>query len=385
MNSDFIPPWEREDAFPEKPAGDDYGYILRGKFIRCSRDELMEKCSSTGLPHIQLVWCPEWPRVAPATQFDFLFDALRKRKRSELKSAVGIGSLNLLIWGVLGLPTGHHDGLFIWTWVLLLATTTGVIPVVSGIYGLKKLKRSSTTGTDESLAVGRYSAWVLSRRILFTWLLLGGIGGVFLVECIHGFPESAKAAGLDKHAVWHGEWWRLFTGPLLHGNLMHFIFNASALVGLGRLMEVLTSRYHLALVFGVSALTGSIFSLFLLPATTSVGASGGLLGLIGFLAMLGCRRKQMLPPGFARSLAVNVAIIAAMGILAFSIIDNAAHLGGFLAGIALGFYLVNSTEQGLPLMVGTKTKAVGILAFMVTLSFAAFGIFRICSNPLLQH
>jgi hypothetical protein len=71
MDSDLIPPWEKEDAFPEKPVDKDYGYVLHGKFVGCSHEELIRKCSSRELPQIHLVWCPESPRVVPATQVEF--------------------------------------------------------------------------------------------------------------------------------------------------------------------------------------------------------------------------------------------------------------------------------------------------------------------------
>jgi membrane associated rhomboid family serine protease len=377
MNSDFIPLWEKEDAFPEKPTDQEYGYILRGKFVGCSREELIRRCGSQELPQIHLIWCAGSPRVVPPTQVDFLSDALLQRERGELRTAIVIGSISMLVWGVFPLLLGGLNHTHAWAWMLLLVTATGVIPVVVGVYRLAKLKRNFEPAANERKAIGRYSAWVLTRRILFTWLLLGGITVVFALECVRGFPESAKAAGLDKHAVWRGEWWRLFTGPLLHGNVMHFIFNASALIGLGRLMEVLTSRYYLALIFGVSALSGSIFSLFLLPNTTSVGASGGLLGLIGFLAVLGIKQKQILPPGFAKSVGINVAIIAAMGILAYSIIDNAAHLGGFIAGIAMGIIFVHSDKRSLPLETEINVRIAGITALIVTVGFAVLAAFRI--------
>ncbi|HVU26662.1 MAG TPA: rhomboid family intramembrane serine protease [Verrucomicrobiae bacterium] len=380
MNSNYTSPWDREDVFPEKPTGEDYGYLLRGKFVGCSQEGLIKKCGSRDLPHVHLVWCPEFPRVVPAAMVGFLSEPLRERQRSELKSAIGVGLSSFFIWCVLGfLTSGSSHRPFAWTWMLLLATTTGLIPAVSGIYGIRKLKHDFAL-TTENIKIARYNVWVLSQKILFTWLILGGIGGVFILECVYGFPESVNAAGLDKHAVWRGEWWRLFTGPLLHGNVMHFIFNASALIGLGRLMEVLASRYYLAFVFGVSALIGSVFSLFLLPDVTSVGASGGLLGLIGFLAVLGYKRKQVLPPGFAKSVAINVAIIAAMGILAFSIIDNAAHLGGFLAGVILGNFFARSGEQSLPLVTGVKIKIAGIISLFAILVFVGYSMMQIFEN-----
>lgn len=372
---DFVPPWERADIFPEKPQGKDYGYVLRGKFVECSRDELIEKCRSRDLPQVNLVWCPEHLRITPAIEIEYLHEALRERARYELKSSVVVGSISCLFWGALTLLSARGYQSIVW--MIFLLTALGVIPLLNGVLGLQKLKRASWAKGEQIIIIGRYGAWVSSQRILFTWLLLGGITGIFLLECIHGFPESAKSAGLVKTAVWHGEWWRLFTAPLLHGNVMHFLFNATALIGLGRLMEVLTSRYYLALVFMVAALSGSIFSLFLLPDETSVGASGGLLGLIGFLTILGIKRQQFLPPGFAKSMAINVALLAIMGIAAFSIIDNAAHLGGFVAGIILGLLLVNDGNPFVPFKTKTNVKIAGVLILMTTLSFAGFSIVRI--------
>jgi membrane associated rhomboid family serine protease len=211
-------------------------------------------------------------------------------------------------------------------------------------------------------------------------LLLVVISIVFAMECVKGFSTSAKLAGLDKSAVWHGEWWRLFTAPLLHGNPVHFLFNALALVGLGRLMEVLASKFYLVLVFAIAALTGSVFSLLLLPGVTSVGASGGLLGLIGFLAVLGIRRKQSLPPGFAKSIAINIALLAMMGIIAFSLIDNAAHLGGLVAGLVLGQWLVSRGDPSIPLQTAPAIKIGGTIALMLVFGFTVFAAVRILTH-----
>jgi membrane associated rhomboid family serine protease len=373
MTADLIPPWEKEDAFPEKPTDKEYGYIHRGKSVGCSREELIKKCGSRDdFSVIHLVWCPEWPRVTPAAKVAFLSDALYQRRGNQLSTTIQVGWFCLLIWGALSLLDGGRTRV----WMLFVAISTGLIPLLMGYHGRRKLKGNRAYIMEEQLAVERYHAWVLSRRIVFTWVLLGAIATVFALQ-FFDFTKSASAAGLDKAAVWRGEWWRLLTGPLLHGNPMHFIFNASVLVGLGRLMEVLASRYHLALVFLISAMTGSIFSLFLLPNVTSVGASGGLLGLIGFLAVLGVKRKQTLPPGFARSMALNVAIIAAMGIFAYALIDNAAHLGGFLAGIVLGLCLIDSNDRCLPLMSSRKIQFAGTLALALTLGFAGFAMFRL--------
>ena len=60
----------------------------------------------------------------------------------------------------------------------------------------------------------------------------------------------------------------------LHANFMHIWMNGQALIGLGRMIESLTYRAYLTIVFLPSAVCGSIFSLLLMPNSTSVGASG---------------------------------------------------------------------------------------------------------------
>jgi membrane associated rhomboid family serine protease len=204
-----------------------------------------------------------------------------------------------------------------------------------------------------------------------TWTLLSIIGTVGALQLLVDFDRSVRIAGLVKSELRHGQWWRLFTAPFLHGNLIHFIFNASALLGLGRLTEALAGRSRLATVFAASAIGGSVFSLFLMPHSISVGASGGLLGLIGFLLVLGYRRRSLLPPGFVRAFVINVALVVVMGIVAFSIIDNASHLGGFLCGATAAAIMVRP-QGSLPLQSSRRSKVAGIVSFAGMICFAFF-------------
>ncbi|MCV4726153.1 rhomboid family intramembrane serine protease, partial [Escherichia coli] len=79
-------------------------------------------------------------------------------------------------------------------------------------------------------------------------------------------------------------------------------------------------------------ISGGIFSIFFLPEPTSVGASGGIMGLIGYLAIYGYRRRRQLPPDFLKTMLINIGFIAAFGLIAYEFVDNFAHLGGFVAG-----------------------------------------------------
>src|SRR5208283_6230464 len=77
-----------------------------------------------------------------------------------------------------------------------------------------------------------------------------------------------------------GQWWRLFSAPLLHGGLLHIAFNGIALYFAGAVLENVIGRAWFAGVFAVSAVTGSAMSLLINPdSLISVGASGAIMGL----------------------------------------------------------------------------------------------------------
>jgi membrane associated rhomboid family serine protease len=123
----------------------------------------------------------------------------------------------------------------------------------------------------------------------------------------------------------------------------------------------------------VAMLSGSLFSLVALPETTSVGASGGLMGLLGLLVVAGFRAPRALPPQFGRGMVHGVVWVAATGLTAYAFIDNAAHAGGLLAGVGLGFALV-PRDAALPLPAGSAMRTAGAAALAVlTLAWLACG------------
>ena len=105
-----------------------------------------------------------------------------------------------------------------------------------------------------------------------------------------------------------------------------------------------------------------------------VGASGGIMGLIGYLAIYGYRRKQQLPPDFLRSMLINIGFIAAFGLVAYQIIDNFAHLGGFLVGAVYAFLQVPRDLGKNPRRVRAVTEGFGYLALGVIVFTSIFTI-----------
>lgn len=216
----------------------------------------------------------------------------------------------------------------------------GVVALAVGIWGYYAAKRLTLVDLRNHNEAQAFAKSVEKSAIPYTTGVLACLIVVAVPEMIVGENESIEAAGLVKSAVWDGEVWRLLTCATLHVNFMHIWMNGHALVGFGRMIESLTNRAYLTIVFLPSALCGSVFSLLLMPNTTSVGASGGLMGLVGFLAVLGYRRKEILPSGFFKSILINICFMGVIGLVGFAIIDNAAHLGGLLAGVVCGLIFI---------------------------------------------
>ena len=146
---------------------------------------------------------------------------------------------------------------------------------------------------------------------------------------------------LDKFAVARGEWWRLFTVTLLHGGLLHLFFNMYALYLSGPLVEQLYGRRLFLAFYLLFAAAGSIGSFAFGGDRPAVGASGAIFGLFGLLLAVSRthnplvdRRGRMLLGQIGSLVLINLVIG-----LALPFVDNAAHVGGLLAGLWIGFLI----------------------------------------------
>ncbi len=180
------------------------------------------------------------------------------------------------------------------------------------------------------------------RYAPLTRLLLLAIGGVFLVEMALGGstnPEVLLRLGAN-HAelvLGQGQWWRLVASTFLHIGFMHLLLNGWALFQLGPLVEAWLGWVRLLIIYFVSGVAGSLASV-LWTKSLSAGASGAIFGILGALIAFLVRRHDRLRPE-ARSLLGQFLLWAVINVIfGFTSpgIDNAAHLGGFAAGLALG-------------------------------------------------
>jgi len=189
---------------------------------------------------------------------------------------------------------------------------------------------------------------------------------------VNGGETSILLAGFVKPAFIHGEYWRILTGMQLHIGLIHLLFNCYALYVLGKLIEILSNRAHLIIVFLLAGIGGNILSLIFLPEGSSAGASGGILGFLGYLAVYGYKRRRLLPAEFLKNMLFNIGFIALYGIMLYKIIDNFGHLGGVLTGAFYGIIQITGDVYKDPRQVSSKVEILGLIALGIFLTVTIF-------------
>jgi membrane associated rhomboid family serine protease len=355
------------DLLPPKPDPITYGYVAREKPTDCSEEALIARCRLRGSSAVTLVWSPESERMVPPAALPFLHGALRERTRRSIHDNLGLALLFLVIYGLpllLGGGSVREN-----EWQLLLLLSFAVIPLVEGWWQLRQWRQVTPEILAAEVASARYAFWIWRQRKVVAWFLLAIIAVVFGFQIIGGFEASIKEAGLTRIGLQMRDAYRFLTAGLLHGGVFHFLMNAAALFVLGVGVEALIGGAGLALVFTASALGGSALS-FVCTAQTTVGASGGIMGLVGCLAVLGFRFRKILPPRFGHQMVYAVFLTALTGFAAHDVIDNAAHAGGLLTGAALGWILIRR-QTTLPLHLPRVVQWAGYLSLALLIAAAA--------------
>ncbi|MCB9778906.1 MAG: rhomboid family intramembrane serine protease [Alphaproteobacteria bacterium] len=158
-----------------------------------------------------------------------------------------------------------------------------------------------------------------------------------------------RAGGQFGPGIGRGEAWRLVSAVFLHGSGLHLLLNATALLGLGRLVESLYGRGRYLFLFVACGVGGALLS-YLGGTRLSIGASGAIFGLMGAPIVFGWRHRAQLPEGLGddlrRALLPWVVLNLAIGFIV-PFIDNLAHVGGLVTGCLLALVLGNRVVPGL--------------------------------------
>lgn len=197
--------------------------------------------------------------------------------------------------------------------------------------------------------------------IVFLWL-------VFL------YYKVGDVAWLVNNFILFGDWvregeiYRLLTGTFLHADLLHILCNTYALYIVGSMVEGYYGRKKFAIIYLVSAITGSLLSI-CMSDIPSVGASGAIFGLLGSLVYFGYHYRVYFGSVILQRIIPVIIINLGIGFM-MSEIDNFAHIGGLIGGFLISKALgINSKDK-------KSDKINGIIMSIIYIAFlVVLGIF----------
>jgi len=199
-----------------------------------------------------------------------------------------------------------------------------------------------------------------------TYALLAVNCAVFVWMVLHGaspseptVPQLIHYGATNSALVLAGQWWRLLTATFVHVGLLHIATNMWCLWNLGLLGEPLLGPVGLCAVYLITGIAGNLLSLghnviFRDYVSVGAGASGAVFGIAGILIVLLSNHKLPIPAFELKRLRRSVIQFAALNLVlgiganftSIVRIDNMAHIGGFLSGLALGVPLVPRMTSG---------------------------------------
>lgn len=185
--------------------------------------------------------------------------------------------------------------------------------------------------------------------------------------------EITSRFALSPTQIADGEWWRLLTPLVLHADALHLAFNCLALYIYGPYVEQAFGHTRFVALYVLSGFFASAASYAFGPVNRfAVGASGAIFGLIGILVAYAYRRRtSSFIRGFLQNLLVIIGINLFIG-FTYPLIDNYAHIGGLVAGLALG-YGFDQQQKGAPAI----QAATAVLVFMAALMLVVYQSLRI--------
>lgn len=144
------------------------------------------------------------------------------------------------------------------------------------------------------------------------------------------------------------QYYRLFTCMFMHFGFQHIFYNMLALYFLGDNVERALGKTKYLLLYLISGLGASSFSLIyavlLGNNIVSAGASGAIFGVVGALLFIVIRNKGRLEDMTTAKLLLLIGYSLFSGLTSEGI-DNAAHIGGLLVGFLLAVILYRRKSE----------------------------------------
>ena len=203
-------------------------------------------------------------------------------------------------------------------------------------------QRPASSDAKTPVPILTYMLCSICVLITLAYHTAGDTPGTFWYQLGHfGYPDST--------AIWNGRYYLLFTSVFLHGSIMHIVFNLLWLARLGRVLESTLNPFIYILFFVAATLLSSCAELGVM-GNCGIGASGAVYAMFG---LLWAGRGQF-PEWGAVATRNNLNTFLVWGAICIVTtlthimnIGNAAHGGGLLFGLAIGYLCYAPRRQPL--------------------------------------
>lgn len=155
-------------------------------------------------------------------------------------------------------------------------------------------------------------------------------------------PDLVKWGANNGIQTLLGQPWRMLTSNYVHIGVIHLGLNMWCLWNLGFLAERIFDRWTYFLTYTFSGLAGSLVSITLHSTRVSAGASAAVFGLAGALISALYLGHLPIHPSALKATLRSLLSFAGYNLFFGTVIpaiDNSAHIGGLVAGLALGALL----------------------------------------------
>lgn len=129
--------------------------------------------------------------------------------------------------------------------------------------------------------------------------------------------------------------WSLIDSGYLHVGILHLATNAICLIWWMPLVEQNSGKARTFILFTAASVAGSLASA-MWAEVSSLGASGGVFGVLGCRLAFGWRHGGQYGRSLMASSAFWTALNLAIGQIEAINVSNAAHIGGLIAGLVFG-------------------------------------------------
>ena len=244
-----------------------------------------------------------------------------------------------------------------------------------GAYGGKR--SSNPRATTIALIATNLAVWVAvlatggARSWLADTLMLTPVGRCATPDGNQWYVNAGESSvcATIPDAVWHagvvdGAYWQIVTNAFVHIDVWHVALNCFGLWILGPTLEQALGRVRMLAVYGVSVVAaGTTILLFANEFSSTLGASGGVFGLMGALLIVVWRVG-----GDVRSILTLLAINAVVT-FTFPNISWQGHVGGLLGG-ALATALIVLAPKGPRRSVWQWSSLAVVLAVLIAVIVA---------------